>query len=226
MRLRVPADFPIPASEAQSYLDAMEKTPSGQSAGPSMAWMMDSPYYRTLDFTPPAVVRKNALEGLRLRFTRHRPGGTPIGYGRAVQLALGLPVPPRDLRRMAAFRRHYANAHTVRAREDKTPAHVAWMLWGGDEGIDWADWMLGQIRLIEQEQQASRPQSILIPAEWSVDRAKAWIKQHGFVVSEPDTTERYHRFRQADPQTFTRLRTIPFGKDGIKAIVGVPKATR
>lgn len=225
--LTVPANFPIPASEASKYLIAMQKTPSGRSAGPTEAEDMGQ-LYRHLDFTPPAIVRQNALRGLRLVFEQRKEGGTPIGWGRAVQLALGLPVPPRDLRRMVAYgQRHALHARKVHAIEDQTPAYVAWLLWGGEEGIAWAGWMLQQMLRIRGERRASRPQSLLFPVDsFTIREAKQWLEKHGFKVTSPDTTDRYHRFRQEEPDRFAKLRTIPFGDEGIKAIVGVPARKR
>lgn len=79
----------------------------------------------------------------------------------------------------------------------------------------------------------SEPQSILVPADaFSPSQAKAWVKAHGFKVGgyEPPsaTTARdgrgvYHRFRQFDPDRRHSYRTIPFGEEGIMAVIEVPK---
>ena len=89
---------------------------------------------------PPAIVRQRAVEGLELVAAGHR-GGTDIGFGRAVQLATKATVYPRDVLRMKDyFRRHAVDLRSARARRgDVTPGVVAWLLWGGTEGMAWAN---------------------------------------------------------------------------------------
>jgi hypothetical protein len=85
-------------------------------------------------------VRQRALEGLALVAEGHR-GGTDIGFGRAIQLATKPTVYPRDVYRMRDyFRRHAVDLRSPRAqRGEVTPGVVAWLLWGGTEGMKWAN---------------------------------------------------------------------------------------
>lgn len=69
--------------------------------------------------------------------------GTPVGKARANQLAKGEPISEDTIARMAAFERHRQNS-------DKELGdgcgRLMWLAWGGDEGIEWAQRKLKQIR--------------------------------------------------------------------------------
>ncbi len=77
----------------------------------------------------------------------------------------------------------------------------------------------------------SEPQSILLPEdEFTAAQAKAWVKRHGFKVGGYEAPSdrhggrgAYHRFRQFDPDRRHSYRTIPFGKQGVMAVLEVPK---
>jgi hypothetical protein len=117
----------------------MENTPSGSAYGPTWDGERRTTF-RGISFTPPAIVRQRAAEGLELVAAGHR-GGTDIGYGRAVQLATKATVYPRDVLRMRDyFSRHAVDLRSASARRgDITPGVVAWLLWGGNEGRTWAN---------------------------------------------------------------------------------------
>lgn len=133
--LQAELDALMSRAEQARVLRAMEKTPSGRSAGPPG----DFSDYPHVDFTPPPAVRVAALVGLQLRHEGRR-GGTDIGVGRAVQLITAPRIPPRDVKRMAAyFQRHLRDLDGLRAGRPPTPGQVAWALWGGWEGKAWAD---------------------------------------------------------------------------------------
>jgi hypothetical protein len=69
--------------------------------------------------------------------------GTPVGKQRANQLAKGEPISEETIARMAAFERHRQNS-------DKELGdgcgRLMWLAWGGDEGIEWAQRKLREIR--------------------------------------------------------------------------------
>jgi hypothetical protein len=72
---------------------------------------------------------------------------------------------------------------------------------------------------------STQVQSVIFKRDkWTAKKAQQWLKDHGYNVSPPDSTEEYHRFRQLPPFQMQEdtFRTIPFGK-GIKAIIAVPK---
>ena len=73
--------------------------------------------------------------------------GTRVGLARANQLAKGEGISRDTIARMAAFARHRKNAEIDPKYKGKPwldKGYVAWLLWGGTEGVDWA------IRKIEQ----------------------------------------------------------------------------
>jgi hypothetical protein len=69
--------------------------------------------------------------------------GTPVGKQRANQLAKGEPISEETISRMAAFERHRQNS-------DKELGdgcgRLMWLAWGGDEGVEWAQRKLEQIK--------------------------------------------------------------------------------
>ena len=65
-----------------------------------------------------------------------------------------------------------------------------------------------------------RAQSLLFSksAGWSVGKAKAWAKSHGYKHGKVDVTDQYIRLRQFSPKGSKVERTITFGR-GIRAVV-------
>ena len=85
----------------------------------------------------------NATKGLKLR-DRFDRGGTEVGVKRAHQLADREPVTDADVKAMHSyFARHTVDkdthAHDWGNDDDPSAGYIAWLLWGGDEGKDWAD---------------------------------------------------------------------------------------
>lgn len=68
-------------------------------------------------------------------------GGTEVGWTRARQLADRDAISRDIVSRMAQFNRHRENAKVADEYKDtpwKDAGYVAWNLWGGTEGVDWA----------------------------------------------------------------------------------------
>ena len=127
-------------------ISALERTPSGRSAG-DRGQHSGYPWIDPSEWTPPAKVQENAAMGIALRayaeetLGRSRPGGTDIGVARAVQLSLGGTVWPRSIKRMSSYFARHVNDRNAPGWEDyanPSPGYVAWLLWGGDEGLAWA----------------------------------------------------------------------------------------
>jgi hypothetical protein len=94
-----------------------------------------------IDLTPTKAIADNAEKGLRLRADFGR-GGTSVGVGRARQLASRKPVSPDIVKRMASyFARHKVDKRAANFGDDSNPSagYVAWLLWGGDAGKEWAE---------------------------------------------------------------------------------------
>ena len=106
-------------------------------------------------YTPPAKAIENAKAGLRMRQRYNRGGLTPAqaaaqgiesGVTRAQRISSGR-VSAHDICRMAAFERHRKNSRNPKTMPDGGPSNgvIAWELWGGDEGVDWARRMKSQV---------------------------------------------------------------------------------
>jgi HK97 family phage portal protein len=76
-------------------------------------------------------------------------GGTEVGWKRASQLASREKLSESTIARMAQFNRHRENA-TIDPQYKDTPwkdrGYVAWNLWGGTSGVNWAIKKIKQIR--------------------------------------------------------------------------------
>ncbi len=98
-------------------------------------------------YTPPESARNNARRGLELRRKWGR-GGTAVGVARARDLANGRDLSRSTVARMASFNRHRANALDGRTEADGGPsaATIAWLLWGGTTGVDWARGITGAMK--------------------------------------------------------------------------------
>lgn len=76
-------------------------------------------------------------------------GMTRVGLARANQLCKREPISEDTIARMAAFARHKQNAEISEEYKGtpwKDKGYVAWLGWGSDEGIEWAQRKLKQIR--------------------------------------------------------------------------------
>jgi hypothetical protein len=99
-------------------------------------------------YTPPASAIANAKRGLKLRKEYGRGGLSPSeakaqgidsGVTRARSIASGK-VSEHDVRRMSAFNRHRKNYRPQKKMPDGGPTAgtIAWLLWGGNSGVNWA----------------------------------------------------------------------------------------
>ena len=88
---------------------------------------------------PPKSAQNNAEKGLELRRKWNR-GGTEVGVARARDLSNGKKLSEETIKRMASFNRHRINYRPNKKEIDGGPTAgtIAWLLWGGTEGIDWA----------------------------------------------------------------------------------------
>lgn len=88
---------------------------------------------------PSKEIQNNAKRGLELRQKWER-GGTMIGVARARDLSNGADLSISTIKRMASFNRHRQNYQPDKKESDGGPTAgtIAWLLWGGTAGIDWA----------------------------------------------------------------------------------------
>jgi hypothetical protein len=76
-----------------------------------------------------------------------------VGWQRAHQLAKGEALSEDVVSRMAQFNRHRKNSKIAPEFKDepwKDRGYVAWLIWGGDEGVDWAMEKMDKIKTEEE----------------------------------------------------------------------------
>jgi hypothetical protein len=103
---------------------------------------------RTPDLTPPEDVAREAEKGLELRRKFER-GGTDIGVARARDLKNRRSLSEDTIDRMVSyFARHEVDKKGSNFGNDDDPSagYIAWLLWGGDAGRDWANEMQEALR--------------------------------------------------------------------------------
>lgn len=92
----------------------------------------------------PSAASKNAQKAIEWKEKYGRDivtAGTAVGWQRAHQLAKGEALSKDVVSRMAQFNRHRKNSTIAPEFKDepwKDKGYVAWLIWGGDEGVDWA----------------------------------------------------------------------------------------
>lgn len=100
-------------------------------------------------FFPPQKAIENAKLGLYLHKKYNRGGlslsqakekGIDSGLTRAQQIISENPLPIEIIKKMSRFNRHRKNFRPEIKLKDGGPTAgtIAWLLWGGDEGINWA----------------------------------------------------------------------------------------
>jgi hypothetical protein len=92
----------------------------------------------------PEAAKENAK--IALRYAEENGWGdcgTAVGKARANQLANGEPISEDTISRMASFARQRENGQ--RELGDGC-GRLMWLAWGGDEGVDWAQRKLEQIK--------------------------------------------------------------------------------
>lgn len=97
--------------------------------------------YAHINFMCPKTVAENAEKGLALRREFGR-GGTAVGVARARDLKNRKNLSPDTIKRMTQyFARHEPDKEADNFGKDRNPSagYIAWLLWGGDEGRDWAE---------------------------------------------------------------------------------------
>lgn len=100
----------------------------------------------------PAAAKKNAQKAIDWKEKYGRDevaAGTAVGWARAHQLAKGENLSADTVGRMSAFNRHRKNSSISTEHKDtpwKDKGYVAWLIWGGDEGVDWATKKMEEIK--------------------------------------------------------------------------------
>jgi hypothetical protein len=104
----------------------------------------------------PKAASKNAQKAIDWKEKYGRDivtAGTAVGWQRAHQLAKGEALSEDVVSRMAQFNRHRKNSKIAPEFKDepwKDRGYVAWLIWGGDEGVDWAMEKMDKIKTEEE----------------------------------------------------------------------------
>jgi hypothetical protein len=91
----------------------------------------------------PVSATNNAKKALawKEKYGDEVKGGTIVGWTRARQLASREGLSYETIARMAAFARHRSNSAVdpkYRSEPWKDRGYVAWLIWGGTSGVNWA----------------------------------------------------------------------------------------
>jgi hypothetical protein len=94
--------------------------------------------YEHINFSIPKSVQDAAKEGLELH-TRYHRGGTDVGLNEAKMLAKGGKISPEEAHHVARYFPRHAARDKLGQVDPPSNGHIAWLLWGGDEGREWAN---------------------------------------------------------------------------------------
>lgn len=92
----------------------------------------------------PQSATNNAKKAIEWRDEHGRDevkGGTAVGWQRAASLAKREKISKSTIARMASFKRHEKNSKVdekFKSTPWKDKGYVAWLLWGGTSGVNWA----------------------------------------------------------------------------------------
>lgn len=96
-----------------------------------------------MNLKPTEQMAKNAERGLKLRKEFNR-GGTEVGVARATQLKNRENLSPETVKRMVSYFARHAGDN-LSETDPPSAGYIAWLLWGGDAGRDWAERKAKQI---------------------------------------------------------------------------------
>jgi HK97 family phage portal protein len=139
----VPANL-IPMKAAEMDMDLVANAAVGVDVAKSIV-KEETPKKKAESYSDyPQTASNNAKRMIEWREKYGRDvvqGGTEIGWRRANQLANREPLSLDVVSRMAQFNRHRENATIdpqYKGEPWKDRGYVAWNLWGGTAGVDWA----------------------------------------------------------------------------------------
>jgi len=175
----------------------------------------------------PQAARDNAQQALDWREEHgdEVQGGTRVGWTRANQLASGEPITRETIGRMAAFRRHEGNASIDPDKEGKPwtdAGYVAWLLWGGDEGVAWAERKMDEIDDGKQNRNFSDVE-LDMAAEWD----RPLLEAHAKIFHAPSDAKILGLTSGATPEFVKeRIRESIFSGAIFEAIDSIPSSRR
>jgi hypothetical protein len=117
------------------------------------------------------------------------------------------------------FARHEQNKSGTTENGEPSNGAIAWLLWGGDPGKEWAERMYKEF---QETGDAIEVQSLVFSkAAFSRRQMEDWVREDGIsgVISE---TEGSYRVEACVPSSLEKLRTVSLAP-GLKAVVGQRK---
>ena len=197
-----------------------EGIPSRLGLGSADKWLsrgFDAEVFEA--YKPPQSAVNNAKRGLKLREKWGRGGLSPSearkqgidsGVTRAKKIASGS-VSRHDVRRMSAFNRHRKNYAPSKKKPDGGPTAgtIAWLLWGGTSGVDWAKRLSATMNAESFENETA---NIIIDKLKIVDDETLVEVGNYFGISNNDMEELYDEILEAiknSPSSYlTQLQVI------------------
>ena len=178
--------FPHTASSAFSQVWDDEVTLSDEKHRGKKVWLLESNTINEEDSYNdyPAAAKANAKKAIEWKEKYGRDevdAGTAVGWQRAHQLAKGEKISADTVKRMASFNRHRKNS-SIKAELKDTPwkdkGYVSWLIWGGDEGVDWAMEKSKEIDAMKESKQFKYIKP-LNEGYWSGYDYDRWTKENG-----------------------------------------------
>lgn len=123
-----------------------------------------------IDLKPTQEMADNAARGLALR-EKHGRGGTEVGVARARDLKNRTDLSPDTVRRMDSYFARHAVDKDGEGWGKDSAGWIAWLLWGGDAGRDWAARKAKELDRAEgkvENSRAERPSHRVTPGDGSV----------------------------------------------------------
>lgn len=164
-------------------------------------------------YTPPEGVRSAAARGLALREKWKRGGlsngeasdqGIGSGVQRAVNLKNGDAISLETVKRMAAFFSRHAKNYAPEKKESDggpTAGTIAWLLWGGNAGRDWASGIVSRI-----EKMSPSPSAVHSPTtDWRKEDRLDDAVEATLEASAAAHNSRVKPARKVAPETLRRV---------------------
>lgn len=131
--------------------------------------------------------------------------GTDVGKQRANQLAKGEPISEETIARMASFERQRQNSDR---KLGEGCGRLMWLAWGGDEGIEWAQRKLKQIRDNNPRQNFKAQRRVIFNEDFNEDSVADYISK-GFKVHIRSS----RKINKKDKKVWNKLRSVGLTED-------------
>lgn len=167
----------------------------------------------------PETAQNNAKRGLELRQKWGR-GGTMVGVARARDLSNGADLSLSTIRRMASFNRHRQNYQPDKKENDGGPTAgtIAWLLWGGTAGVDWA------IRISNENKSEMQIQRKTFDCQFEIkqeDNEYFYLKAYGASFNNIDAVNDVIEPKAFEKSIKTRKPKLLYGHDTKSPTIGI-----